>query len=163
MISRNKDLLIAAEEMDSTQMENPIAKPTLEELRQILTATRTIAVVGLSDKPDRPSHAVAAYLQRQGYRIIPVNPNLATVLGEKSYPSVRDIPEPVDVVEIFRRAEDVPPIVEDAIVKGAKVVWMQLGIVNETAAIRARAAGVRVVMDNCMEVTHRALRLSGKL
>ena len=140
-----------------------MTKPTLDELRQILATTRTIAVVGLSDKPDRPSHAVVAYLQQQGYRIIPVNPNLAEVLGKKAYPSVRDIPEPVDVVDIFRRAEDVPPIVEDAIAKGAKVVWMQLGIINEVAAARADAAGLKVVMDTCMEVTHRALRLSGKI
>lgn len=140
-----------------------MTKPTLDELRRILATTRTIAVVGLSDKPDRPSHAVAAYLQQQGYRIIPVNPNLAEVLGEKAYPSVRDIPEPVDVVDIFRRAEDVPPIVEDAIAKGAKVVWMQLGIINEVAAARADAAGLKVVMDTCIEVAHRALRLSGKI
>ncbi|MGD0611726.1 MAG: CoA-binding protein [Anaerolineales bacterium] len=140
-----------------------MTKPTLDELRRILATTRTIAVVGLSDKPDRPSHAVAAYLQQQGYRIIPVNPNLAEVLGEKAYPSVRDIPEPVDVVDIFRRAEDVPPIVEDAIAKGAKVVWMQLGIINEVAAARADAAGLKVVMDTCIEVAHRALQLSGKI
>jgi predicted CoA-binding protein len=138
-------------------------KPTLEELAQILATTRTIAVVGLSDKTDRPSHAVAAYLQQQGYRIIPVNPNLTEVLGEKAYPSVRDIPGPVDVVDIFRRAEDVPPVVEEALVNGAKVIWMQLGIVNEAAAAIAKAAGLKVVMDNCMEVTHRALRLSGKI
>lgn len=140
-----------------------MAKPTLKELQQILATTRTIAVVGLSDKTDRPSHAVAAYLQQQGYRIIPVNPNLAEVLGEKAYPSLRAIPEPVDVVDIFRRAEDVPPIVEDAIAKGTKVIWMQLGIVNEAAAARAESAGLKVVMDTCMEVSHRALRLSGKI
>lgn len=140
-----------------------MTKPTLKDFGQILAATRTIAVVGLSDKTDRPSHTVAAYLQKQGYRIIPVNPNLKEVLGEKAYPSVRDIPGPVDVVDIFRRAEDVPPIVEDAIAKGAKVVWMQLGIVNEAAADRAEAAGLKVVMDTCMEVIHRALWLSGKV
>lgn len=140
-----------------------MGKPTLKELRQILVSTRTIAVVGLSDKADRPSHAVAAYLQQQGYRIIPVNPNLAEVLGQKAYPSVRAIPEPVDVVDIFRRAEEVPPIVEDAIARGAKVVWMQLGIVNKAAAARAEAAGLMVVMDSCMEVIHRALRMTGKI
>jgi predicted CoA-binding protein len=138
-------------------------KPALKELRKILATTRVIAVVGLSDKEDRPSHAVAAYLQMQGYRIIPVNPNLTEVLGEKAYPNVRDIPETVDVVDIFRRAEDIPPIVEDAIAKGAKVVWMQLGIVNEAAAVRAEAAGLKVVMDTCMEVVHRTLRLVGKI
>jgi len=138
-------------------------KPKIKELHQILSTSRTIAVVGLSDKPDRPSHTVAAYLQKQGYRIIPVNPNLTEVLGEKAYPSVREIPEPVDVVDIFRRAEDVPPIVEDAIAKGARAVWMQLGIVNAPAAARAEAAGLQVVMDACMEVVHRALRLAGKI
>ena len=136
---------------------------TWDELRDILKATKTIVVVGLSDKPDRPSHTIPAYLQRQGYRIIPVNPNLSEVLGEKTYASLRDIPEPVDVVEIFRRAEDVPPIVEDAIAIGAKVVWMQLGIVNEEAAARARAAGLTVVMDTCMGATHRRLRSRGEI
>jgi len=140
-----------------------MGKPTFNELKQILTSTRTIAVVGLSDKTDRPSHTVAAYLQKQGYRIIPVNPNLSEVLGEKAYPGLKDIPEPVDVVDIFRRAEDVPPIVEAAIAKGAKVVWMQLGIVNEAAAARAESAGLKVVMDSCMEVAHRTLRLAGKI
>ena len=140
-----------------------MGKPTLKELQQILTSTRTIAVVGLSDKTDRPSHTVAAYLQKQGYRIIPVNPNLSEVLGERAYPGLKDIPEPVDVVDIFRRAEDVPPIVEAAIAKGAKVVWMQLGIVNDAAAARAESAGLKVVMDSCMEVAHRTLRLAGKI
>ncbi len=138
-------------------------KPTLEQLRQILTTSKTVAVVGLSDKPDRPSHAIPAYLQQQGYRIIPVNPKLTEVLGEKAYASVLDIPEPIDVVQVFRRAEDVPPIVEDAIAKGAKVVWMQLGIVNEEAAARAEAAGLQVVMDTCMGATHRLLGSRGEI
>ncbi len=138
-------------------------KKTLDELRQILAATKTIAVVGLSDKPDRPSHAIPAYLQEQGYVIIPVNPRLSEALGEKAYPSLRDVPVPVDVVEIFRRAEDVPPIVEDAIAIGAKVVWMQLGIVNEEAATRAEAAGLTVVMNTCMGATHRLLRSKGEI
>ena len=138
-------------------------KLALEQLRQILTTSKTIAVVGLSDKPDRPSHTVPAYLQQQGYRIIPVNPKLTEALGEKAYASVRDIPEPIDVVQVFRRAEDVPPIVEDAIAKGAKVVWMQLGIVNEEAAARAEAAGLQVVMDTCMGETHRLLRSRGEI
>jgi predicted CoA-binding protein len=136
---------------------------TLDELRQILTATKTIAVVGLSDKPDRPSHTIPAYLQEQGYRIIPVNPKIAEALGEKAYASLRDIPEPVDVVEIFRKAEDVPPIVEDAIAIGAKVVWMQLGIINQEAAARAEAAGLIVVMDTCMGATHKLLRSRGEI
>ena len=138
-------------------------RKTLEELRQILATTKTIAVVGLSDKPDRPSHTIPAYLQRQGYRIIPVNPKISEALGEKAYPSLRDVPVPVDVVEIFRHAEDAPPIVEDAIAIGAKVVWMQLGIVNEEAAARAEAAGLTVVMDTCMGATHQLLRSKGEI
>jgi predicted CoA-binding protein len=134
-----------------------------QKLSKILSTYKTIAVVGLSVKPDRPANTIPAYLQSQGYRIIPVNPNLTEALGEKAYPSLRDIPEPVDVVDIFRRAEDVPPIVEDAIAIGAKVVWMQLGIVNEAAAARAEAEGLQVVMDTCMGETHRALRAQGKL
>lgn len=134
---------------------------TLDELGRILAATRTIAVVGLSDKPDRPSHDIPAYLQSQGYRIIPVNPRLAEALGENAYPSLREVPQPVDVVEIFRRSEDVPPIVEDAITIGAKVIWMQEGIVNQAAASRAEAAGLTVVMDTCMGETHKILKRMG--
>jgi len=128
-----------------------------------LNQTKTIAVVGLSDKPDRDSYQIASYLQQQGYRIIPVNPRVNEVLGEKAYPSLRDVPDPVDVVDIFRRSEDVPPIVEDAIAIGAKVVWMQAGIVNEEAAARAEAAGLAVIMDACMRSAHRTLRASGRI
>src|SRR4051812_32634028 len=119
-----------------------VQQKSLDELRQILATVHTIAVVGLSNKPDRPSHSVPAYLQEQGYRIIPVNPTITEALGEKAYPSLRDVPVNVDVVEIFRRSEDVPPVVEDAIAIGAKVVWMQEGIVNEEAARRAEEAGL---------------------
>jgi len=132
-------------------------KPTRHEIAKILKDSKTIAVVGLSDKPDRPSHTVPAYLQQAGYRIIPVNPKLTEELGEQAYASLRDIPQTVDVVQIFRRAEDVPPVVEDAIAIGAKVVWMQSGIINEEAAARAEAAGLKVVMDACMREEHRAL------
>ena len=134
-----------------------------EDVQRILKQTKTIAVVGLSDKPDRDSYQVAAYLQQQGYRIIPVNPRAKEVLGEKAYPSLRDVPEPVDVVDIFRRSEDVPPIVDDAIAIGAKVVWMQSGIVNEEAAARAEAAGLKVIMDACMRSAHRSLRAAGRI
>ena len=134
-----------------------------ERLRQILAENKTIAVVGLSHRSDRPSYTNSAYLQRQGYRIIPVNPNLAEVLGERAYPSLRDVPEPVDIVDIFRRAEDVPPVVEDAIAIGARVIWMQLGIVNEAAAEQARATGIEVIMDTCLGATHRFLRSQGKI
>jgi predicted CoA-binding protein len=138
-------------------------RPTMQELGQILKETRTIATVGLSEKTDRPGYTIPAYLQRQGYRVIPVNPKLKEALGEKAYASLRDIPEPVDVVQIFRAPDAVPPIVEDAIAIGAKVVWMQLGIINEEAAARARAAGLKVVMDTCMGATHFSLRSKGEI
>lgn len=141
-----------------------MSNSSVEKQRQILSTYKTIAVVGLSVKPDRPATTIPAYLQKQGYRIIPVNPTLTgQALGEKVYPSLRDIPEPVDVVEIFRRSEDVPPVVEDAIAIGAKVVWMQLGIINEAAASQAEAAGLQVVMDACMGDSHRALRARGEI
>ncbi|OQA42013.1 MAG: hypothetical protein BWY52_02364 [Chloroflexi bacterium ADurb.Bin325] len=127
------------------------------EIRQLLETSRIVAVVGLSDKPDRASYQVAAYLQRNGYRIIPVNPNVGEALGEKSYPSVDAIPEPVDIVDIFRRAEAVGPVVEEAIAAGARAVWMQLGIVNEEAAEAADAAGLQVVMDRCIQIEHARL------
>jgi predicted CoA-binding protein len=133
------------------------------EYEPIFRQTRTIAVVGLSPNPDRPSHGVAAYLQAAGYRIIPVNPTVDSVLGERSYASLSDVPEPVDVVDIFRRPEDVPAVVEQAIRIGAKVVWMQEGVVNEAAAAAARAAGLTVVMDRCMLKEHRRLRAAGRL
>ncbi len=149
--------------MDPGALESHVDEPTLDDLRRILATSKTIAVVGLSNRPERPSHEVASYLKDEGYRIIPVNPNLTEVLGEKIYPSLRDVPEPVDVVDIFRRPESVPPIVEDAIAIRAKVVWMQLGIVNEQAAARARAAGLKVVMNTCIATTHDALRGRGLL
>ena len=138
-------------------------KLTLQQLRPILAESKTIAVVGISPDPERPSHSVAAYLQQQGYRIIPVNPNIAEVLGEKAYASVRDIPEQVDVVDIFRRSDAVAPIVDDAIAKGAKVVWMQVDVIDTEAAARAQAAGLTVVMDTCMRVTHQVLRARGEI
>ena len=121
---------------------------------------KTIAVVGLSDKPERPSYDVASYLSAHGYRIIPVNPRIREWKGIKAYPTLSDIPkeEKVDVVDIFRKSEDVPPIVDEAIKIGAKAVWMQLGIVNEESAARARAAGLGVVMDRCMKVEHGKLQ-----
>lgn len=130
----------------------------MEELiKQILKEAGVIAVVGLSSKKDRPSYVVAKYLKEHGYRIIPINPNYQDILGEKCYPDLRDIPEKVDVVDIFRRPEDVPSVVEDAIAAGAKAVWMQLGIVNEKAAMEARRAGLKVVMDRCIMVEHAKL------
>jgi uncharacterized protein len=128
------------------------------EIREVLQRAQTIAVVGLSDRMDRDSNGVARFLQRNGYRIIPVNPNLrGPVLGELPYASMRDIREHVDIVDIFRRPEYVPQIVEDAIAIGADIVWAQLGIVNHAAALRARQAGLGVVMDRCMAIEHRRL------
>ena len=138
-------------------------KPNWAALRDILRDARTVAVVGFTDTPNKPNHTIPAYLQTQGYRILPVNPKLTEGLGEKAYASVRDIPEAVDVVQIFRPSEAVPSIVEDALANGARVIWMQTGIVNEAAAQLAEAAGLRVVMDTCMAVTHRALRAAGAL
>jgi len=128
-----------------------------DDLRRILSTAKTIAVVGLSDKPDRESHAIAAYLQGAGYRIIPVNPNISETLGEKAYKSLRDVPRHVDVVQIFRRPEEVPAIVDDAMAVGAQVVWMQPGTENEDAAARAEAAGLTVVVGACMRTVHRTL------
>lgn len=126
-------------------------------IERILTTANTIATVGFSADPEKPSHFVPAYLQMQGYDVIPVNPKLAEGLGEKAYASLRDIPEPVDVVQIFRRSDAVGPIVDDAIAIGAKVVWMQVGIENEEAAAKAHAAGLDVVMNQCMKVQHMRL------
>jgi predicted CoA-binding protein len=120
-------------------------------LRDILTTVRTIAVVGASPRRGRPSHGVMAYLQRQGYRTIPVNPNAAgtTIHGETCYARLSDVPEPIDMVDIFRRSEAAGAVVDDAIAAGAKVVWMQLGVRDDAAAARAEARGLKVVMDRC--------------
>lgn len=132
-------------------------KPTDRQMRQILESARTIAIVGLSDKPDRDSHHVAAYLQAHGYRIIPVNPLVSEILGERSYPSVSGVPEQIDVVDVFRRSDAVMPVVEEAIQAGAGTVWLQLGVVNDEAARRAEEAGLQVVMDRCMKIEHARL------
>src|SRR5205807_3759647 len=126
-----------------------------DAILELLKNYKTIAVVGLSSNPMRPSHGVTEYMQRAGYRIIPVNPNEMEVLGEKSYARLEDVPEKIDVVNIFRRADEVSPVVESAIRVGTKVVWMQLGIENEVAAEKAREAGLAVVEDACILVEHR--------
>jgi predicted CoA-binding protein len=131
------------------------AKAGADPIGDILKTSKTIAVVGLSSNPMRPSHVVAKYLQESGYRIIPVNPHETQVLGEKSHARLEDVPQKTDIVDIFRRAEDVPRVVEGAIHAGAKVVWMQLGIENHEAAEKARAAGITVVMDACMLIEHK--------
>jgi predicted CoA-binding protein len=127
---------------------------TAYERMRILQQARTIAMVGLSSDPFRPSHFAAIYMLAEGYNVIPVNPRETEVLGRKSYPSLRDVPEPVDIVDIFRHPAHVLPIVEDAIAIGAPVVWMQLGVINEAAAQRARDAGLTVVMDACVKIEH---------
>ena len=117
-------------------------------------AGKTIAVVGLSSDPARPSFGVARYLQRHGYRIIPVNPYEQIVLGERAYPGLRAVPVPVDVVNVFRRPEFVPDVAADAIAIGARALWLQFGVVHEEAALQAQAAGLAVVMDRCIKVEH---------
>jgi predicted CoA-binding protein len=123
-------------------------------IRKVLRESKTIAVVGLSPKPNRPSHQVARYLMEVGYTIIPVNPGQDIILGQTCYSNLRDIPTPVDMVDIFRRQEEVVPIVEDAIGIGARFIWMQQGIVNEEAAEKAEAAGLIVIMDRCTKIDH---------
>ena len=123
-------------------------------IRKVLRESKTIAVVGLSPKPNRPSHQVASYLMKAGYTIIPVNPGQDNILGQTCYPNLRDIPTPVDMVDIFRRQEEVVPIVNDAIGIGARFIWMQQGIVNEEAAEKAEAAGLEVIMDRCTKIDH---------
>jgi predicted CoA-binding protein len=123
----------------------------------LLRSAKTIAVVGLSPKRFRASFGVAQYMQQQGYRIIPVNPGHTEILGERCYPDLDSIPEPVDIVNVFRRSEFVPPVVDAAIRIGAKVVWMQEGVLHEEAAEKARAAGLEVVMDRCILKEHRHL------
>ncbi len=128
-----------------------------KDMKEILLSTRTIASVGLSSNPQKESYGIALYLKQQGYRVIPVNPTTTEIFGEKAYPDLESVPEKIDVVQVFRKPEDVPPIVDSAIKVGAKVVWMQEGIVNEAAAQKARDAGLQVVMDACMRATHRRL------
>ncbi len=126
--------------------------------KEILTSYKVVAVVGLSPKPERPSYQVASYLKKNGFKIIPVNPQVTEIIGEACYPDLVSIPEKVEIVDIFRRSEDVPGIVEEAIRIGAKAVWMQEGVSNEPAARRARDAGCKVVMDRCMKKEHMRLQ-----
>jgi predicted CoA-binding protein len=128
----------------------------INTLRRLLRENHVIAVVGLSGDWFRPSYFAAKYLQEHGYRIVPVNPRYAgrSILGERCFAGLREIPDKVDVVDVFRKTEDVPPIAEDAIAIGAKVLWQQIGVKNEAAAARARAAGLETVMDRCMKIEH---------
>ena len=138
---------------------NGAIAPEDRELRALLGDARTVAVVGLSSKPDRPSNSVAAYLQDHGYRIVPVNPNETEVLGERAYPSLSDVPEDmhVDVVDVFRRAEETPAVARDAVAIGARVLWLQDGIVNEEAYRIASEAGLDVIMGVCIRTTRQRL------
>jgi predicted CoA-binding protein len=129
----------------------------MNRIPELLHSSRTIAVVGLSSKRFRPSHGVAEYMQHSGYRIIPVNPLETRVLGEPCYPDLDSVPGPIDIVDIFRRSEFVPDIVEAAIRKGAKAIWMQEGVVHEAARRRAEQAGLMVIMDRCILKDHRRL------
>lgn len=129
----------------------------MNQIAEVLHSARTIAVVGLSSKRYRPSYGVAEYLKRAGYRIVPVNPLETEVLGERAYPDLDSVPGPIDIVDIFRRSEFVPEIVEAAIRKNARAVWMQEGVIHEPAARRAQAAGLAVVMDRCILKDHRRL------
>ncbi len=126
-------------------------------LRRILQATRTIAVVGLSANTQRPSHTVARYMQERGYTIIPVNPACETILGVTCYPSLRDIPVKVDMVDVFRKPEEVPPIAADAIAIGARCLWLQFDVIAPDAAAKAQAAGLDVVMDRCLKIEYARL------
>lgn len=123
---------------------------TDREITDLLRTSKTIAVVGLSSNPARPSFGVSRFLQRQGFRVIPVNPNETEVLGERAYPSVKDVPNTIDIVDVFRRPAGVPEVVDDALIKGARCIWMQEGVINHEAAKKAEAAGLRVVMDRCI-------------
>jgi predicted CoA-binding protein len=125
-----------------------------ERITELLKHSKTIAVVGLTDNPLRPSFGVSSYMQSQGYRIIPVNPNVAESLGEKAYADLLDVPEKIDIVNIFRRSEAVPPIVDEAIQLGVPAIWMQEGVVHQQAAEKARSAGIFVVMDRCILKDH---------
>jgi uncharacterized protein len=132
-------------------------EPGEDELRAIYADTATIAVVGASANPEKPAHTIPAYLREVGFRIVPVNPAAEEILGVTAYPRLEDVPVPVDVVEVFRPAAEAPEIARSAVAIGAKVLWLQEGIVSEEAAAIAREGGLRVVMDRCMGVTHRAL------
>ncbi|MEJ2543177.1 MAG: CoA-binding protein [Calditrichaceae bacterium] len=136
---------------------NEIKNSINKDIPDILKNYKNIAIVGLSDKPDRTSYRVGAYIKKAGYHIIPVNPNYESVMDLKCYNTLEEIPEPVDIVNIFRKSEDVLPVVQDAIKINAKVVWMQLGIVNEEAAKLALDAGLQVIMNRCIKIEHSML------
>ena len=140
----------------------PHENPSDETLRTLLTEAKTIAMVGASSNPERPSHGIMKKMLAAGYRVIPVNPRETEVLGQKAFASLRDIPEKVDIVDVFRRAEDTPPIADEAVAIGAKALWLQSGISNDETARRAHAGGLLMVMDACIGVEHSVLRIPPK-
>jgi len=140
----------------------PHHNPSDQELIDLLTNATTIAMVGASSNPDKASHRIMQKLQKAGYRVIPVNPRETEVLGERAYPSLLDVPERIDIVDVFRRPEDTPAIAEEAVTIGAKALWLQTGIVSDEAAARAAAGGLIVVMDACIGMTHSFLRIPPK-
>ena len=135
------------------------ANPSDADLKQLLVQAKTIAIVGASSNPERASYDIMQQLQRVGYRVIPVNPREAEILGERSFASLAEIGEPVDIVDVFRRPEDTPAIADEAVAIGAKALWLQTGIANDEAAVRAEAGGLKVVMDTCIAATHSLLRI----
>ena len=133
--------------------------PPTSQIRSILLQAKTIAVVGISEREDRASNYVSDYMQSQGYKIYPVNPNIEEWFGSKSYDSIEDVPDKIDIVDVFRRSANIMPVAEDAVVSGAKVLWLQQGIVNQEAATFALDRGLAVVMDSCIMVEHKSMKL----
>jgi predicted CoA-binding protein len=138
------------------------SNPSDQELKELLTNATTIAIVGASSNPDKAPYGIMQKLQKAGYKVIPINPRETEILGERSYPSLIDVPERIDIVDVFRRAEDTPAIADDAVKIGAKALWLQTGIISEDAAQRAKAGGLSVVMDLCIGATHSLLRIAPK-
>ena len=152
-------MLVMSVVVTDASTDEPRAGGDMDRAMELMRDAKTIAVVGVSSKPDRPSNEVALYLQQHGFIVYMVNPRETEVLGQPCYDSVQELPEPVDIVDVFRRVPDVPPVVDDAIAAGAKAVWMQLEIVDEDSAERARLAGLEVVMDKCTKIEHARLSL----
>jgi predicted CoA-binding protein len=138
------------------------SNPSDDEIRAMLTTASTIAIVGASSNPDKPSHGIMKKLKHVGYKVIPVNPNESEVLGERAYPSLLDVPERIDIVDVFRRSEHTPQIADEAVTIGAKALWLQTGIENDDAAARAEAGGLKVVMNACIGATHAMLQIHTK-
>jgi predicted CoA-binding protein len=140
----------------------PHHNPSDQDVKRLLSAASTIAIVGASSNPDRPSNGIMRQLKSVGYRVIPVNPNETDVLGERAYPTLLDVPERIDIVDVFRRSEYTPAIADAAVKVGAKALWLQSGVTNEDAAARATAGGLTVVMDACIGVMYSVLRVGGR-